>query len=477
MRMRDRLRGVGASLHGLVVVAIAVVTMTAPAGHSVVASAAAATGASALLWSATYAPGEGRADDVLASPDGSRVFVTGISRCIHHCKHEVLAIARAAADGHQSWAVHEPLVQGADHYVHASGLSPDGSTLFIAGSAITDSDHAEAFVVALRARDGATLWFALLSYQGQRLSIADANGLAVAPDGSAVFVTGTRYRDDEPKRLLIAAFNATTGEQLWQRASTAASVGLELTAGASLVYAVGATEPGASDIVTVALDAKSGRKVWSRRYDGAAHGPDDPFAAALSHDEGTVYVAGDSAADDEDLLALAYDADTGDERWEATYDGPKAADDEVAYSLAVSPDDSAVYAAGKTGPHGRADFLTVAIAASTGGLSWTATYRGGPRNDAVVSHGLGVSPDGTRVYVTGTSNPTPKEAQDVDTVAYDAVTGAELWAERFASDREDGSDVPAGLAVDPGGGAVYVTGTTSGRGKRTEDVITLAYLA
>ena len=80
-----------------------------------------------------------------------------------------------------------------------------------------------------------------------------------------------------------------------------------------------------------------------------------------------------------------------------------------------------------------------------------------------------VSPDGTKVFVTGTS-----DDSDYTTVAYNAVTGAQLWAARYngASTGERGAD-----SVAVSGSTVFVTGSSYGGSTTNYDYATVAYNA
>jgi DNA-binding beta-propeller fold protein YncE len=86
---------------------------------------------------------------------------------------------------------------------------------------------------------------------------------------------------------------------------------------------------------------------------------------------------------------------------------------------------------------------------------------------------VGVSPNGTLVYVTGRSQ-TSGSFVDFATVAYDASTGAQRWVERYDGPGDGGNDEARGLAVDPGGTSVYVVGLSYAQGNHF-DFVTVAY--
>ena len=78
----------------------------------------------------------------------------------------------------------------------------------------------------------------------------------------------------------------------------------------------------------------------------------------------------------------------------------------------------------------------MAYSAATGARLWVKRYNG-PASKADRAASVAVSPGGTRVFVTGsseTSTPSvehPGFYDDYATVAYDAATGAQLWVKRY----------------------------------------------
>ena len=72
---------------------------------------------------------------------------------------------------------------------------------------------------------------------------------------------------------------------------------------------------------------------------------------------------------------------------------------------------------------------------------------------------LGVSPDGSEVFVTGWGSGSRRTREDIATVAYDAETGTRRWTSSYEG---PGSDQVSALAVSPDGSEVFVTGVAVG---------------
>jgi hypothetical protein len=111
------------------------------------------------------------------------------------------------------------------------------------------------------------------------------------------------------------------------------------------------------------------------------------------------------------------------------YDAVKNYDE--ARALGISPDGSTVYVTGASfGSTSSFDYATVAYDTSTGAKLWAERYDGsGSSSTGDQATALRVSPDGSSVYVTGGSTG-PTTSEDYATVAYDASTGASLWVKR-----------------------------------------------
>src|SRR5262249_8114395 len=111
---------------------------------------------------------------------------------------------------------------------------------------------------------------------------------------------------------------------------------------------------------------------------------------------------------------------------------------------AVSPDGSKVYVTGESGS-------TVAYDAATGVRVWGAFHARAPFSS------VAVSPDGGTVYVLGEIG----RKINFLTVAYDAATGAKRWQATYNGPAND-SDFPTKVAVSGDGSKVFVTGWSVG---------------
>jgi DNA-binding beta-propeller fold protein YncE len=120
---------------------------------------------------------------------------------------------------------------------------------------------------------------------------------------------------------------------------------------------------------------------------------------------------------------------------------------------------------------GSEDFSTVAYDAATGKTRWAEAYNG-PADDTDLGGAVAVSPDGSTVFVAGLSTGSTTRG-DYATLAYETSTGAMLWVQRYNGVVTHGGDSPADLAVSPDGSAVFVTGTSEG--VRFTDYATVAY--
>jgi outer membrane protein assembly factor BamB len=119
------------------------------------------------------------------------------------------------------------------------------------------------------------------------------------------------------------------------------------------------------------------------------------------------------------------------------------------------------------------DYLTIAYDLVTGKELWRRRFDA-PTHDADRASGVGATHDGSKVVVTGESF-IQDNYYDIVTLAYDAATGQTLWKQSYDGPWH-GEDYPAHsvLAISPDDAAVYITGTSS-TGVNVTDMVTVAY--
>jgi hypothetical protein len=438
-----------------------------------VAATASATAVS-QLWAQSY---NGRADDfdwaedVVVSPDGSRVFVTGSSRGATSSK-DYATVAYNAASGDTLWVTRFNARADRTDYATDLAVSPDGSRVLVTGSSARSTSDDDYATVAYDASTGDQLW--VKRYDGPAHSHDAAMAMDVSPDGTRVFVTGISYRATGSGYVTVA-YNVSNGTQVWIKRysghgdlySSPSAVGVSPDGSGVFVTGLLAGTAGTSEYATVAYDASTGDRLWLMRYDG---GKDVNFARALgvSPDGSHVFVTGFSGGltSGRDYATVAYDAANGAEMWVARYEGPATRDD-FPSALQVSPDGNQVFVTGTSHLSPDEDAIaTVGYDALTGGRLWLTRFDGSA-SEYDFGADLGVSPDGARVFMTGGSS------ESYLTAAYDTTNGAEVWVRLYHGPADRGGGAKA-LAMSPDGSSVFVTGSGAGTTSRL-DYGTVAY--
>jgi len=327
--------------------------------------------------------------------------------------------------------------------------------------------------------EGPRMWTARYNGPGNNMSNDDASCcVAVSPGKKLVFVTGnsnTRYSVD----YATIAYNAATGARVWQKGYNDpdnmgdAASSLALSPSGRTVYVTGYStgKISGNDYYTVAYNTATGATRWTRRYNGPANGMDQANSVAVSRSGATVFVTGGSAGHgvDSDYATIAYSAATGRQLWLRRYKSPGNSGS-AGTSVTVSPRGDKVFVTGSSfGRSGNADYATVAYNAVTGAQLWVRRYNGaGNGPDQALS--AGVSPGGDTVFVTGYTDGASNQFE-FTTIAYNAATGGRRWLRNYSS--PNGPDMATKLAISPSGKTVFVTG--SSYGKTSVNYATVAY--
>ena len=457
-----------------------------------VAATVALCAAGSLSSSSGVAQRAGNAMDtphaLAVSRDGARVFVTGDSDGGIKANYDFATIAYNVRTGTKIWVARYNGPAGRPDGAEAIGLSGNGKRLYVTGATVAKKSGWDYGTLAYNAGTGKRLWVA--RYNGRAGVDDGGEDLAVSADGARVFVTGTSSLgkaafDD----YATIAYDGRTGRRLWVARYDGPAHGTEewpsvaASADGTKVFVSGGSESNTElDYAVIAYDASSGAQLWVSRYDGPAHGFDEACSVAVAGDGARVFASGytDAEGNSEDAATIAFDAATGARLWVASYAGVgTAADgadvDDRTCNLHVSSDGTKVFGTGFccSGEGGEADYLTVAYDAATGKRLWAARYDD-PARGYDWAHSLGLSPDGTKVFINGESEARkPRYSEDYATVAYDAETGTRLWSARYDGPGKT-NDWGGSLGVSANGMRVVVTGGSVGK-KTGSDYATIAY--
>ncbi|MEO0068474.1 MAG: T9SS type A sorting domain-containing protein [candidate division WOR-3 bacterium] len=295
------------------------------------------------------------------------------------------------------------------------------------------------FVVFKYSPAGESLWLARIGSTGNTNDLVRA---AKMDASGAIYLTG-RTGSAGNYNILTVKLNPD-GSEAW-RAIYEGSGGKNDEPTAMAIDASGnvfitgyeADAGGYLDFVTIKYNA-DGTQAWAAKYDGG-FGDDKGVDIALGPD-GSVYVTGSRTQEGgtfQDYATLKYDA-AGGQVWVDIYDRDTVND--IPTAIAV---DSAgnVFVTGRSalGPGMGGPFSYVTLKYnSSGNRLWTKIYSG--TNRGAIPVAMALTPNG--LYITG--NVWRTTNNDIGTVAYNPLTGSDLWVGVFngvANKVDEASDI------------------------------------
>ncbi|MDQ7878474.1 S8 family serine peptidase [Microbacterium sp. QXD-8] len=419
-------------------------------------------------WAARYdgaggqfGPSSDAGNELLVHPDGQRVYLSGYSRppAAGGLVSDFLTAAYDPETGDTLWEDQWDASDGGSDEPAGFGMSPDGDTVYVAGT--SGGDY---LTVAYDGATGEKRWTTRLDGPGEAGDFV--NDLVVSPDGSTVYVTGYQNMGGPQLDYATVAYDAATGAQRWIAryddpvSGTDDARGIAVSDDGKTVVITGQSQgdgTGLTDWGTVAYDAATGEELWQVLRNGSEGQIDIAENIAVTGD--TVIVAGVVSNTDRqvDWETVAYDLATGEERWATGY-GEALTD--VPQSLAVSPDGGTVVVVGNVEGGADMDYATVAYDLADGEQLWAMRYDG-TAHGLDVAYDVALTEDGTRAVVAGESR-NAETAWDYVTIAYDMSTGEQIWSGSY--DATGASDGANGVALDQradGSRRVFVTGAST----------------
>ena len=203
------------------------------------------------LWTRRFDDGvKDDAKDIAVSPTGNQVFVTGTSG--PGIGTDYATVAYRADNGNELWR----RWFGSDHGDQAAALAvgPDGTRVYVTGHSTGSGTSKDIATVAYRSTTGETAW--KMRYDGPAGLKDRGTGIAVSPDGSSVFAAGSSEHATDQYDKVTIAYASDTGAESWStRAGSNWGWTLAVTPDGATVVA-----PGLS---TVAYDTTTGMEQWS----------------------------------------------------------------------------------------------------------------------------------------------------------------------------------------------------------------------
>lgn len=402
-------------------------------------------------WVARYDGPSHRNDGpsaVAVSPDGASVFVSGTSYFggRTNCS-DFATVAYDGADGSQLWARGFNGAGSSCDGVAGMALSADGASVFVTGSSPGVDSFGDVVTVAYDARDGSEVW---VGRQDGPLHGSDSSvDLFLSADARTVYVVGSLQlsecgSDLDPCEYEMAtiAYDAASGAPRWvteHRVPEGSAYASGIAGNGTMLFVSTNVSPGGLGQV-VALDATTGVRRWV--VDIEAY---NVHSIAVTSDGGTVVVVGEDV-DESRYAVTALSASDGSLLWRVVRGSP----DFPISSLAVAPTSGSIYLALES----KSDYLILSIDRADGSTIWRRKYAGSGSEDS--PQAIITSPDGTRVYVTGSSGRSGSYRPSYATIAFDATDGAILWLDRYGG-RLGGYHFASAIAATPAGGVV-VTG-------------------
>jgi PQQ-like domain len=176
------------------------------------------TATGAVVWNrrygspnATHPDASNLATGIAVSADGSEVFVAGY---INGAAGSDAIVAYDSTTGATNWTKHWlPTDHGYANVQTSLAVSPDGSTLYVAGNGGGFNKNGYWVTQARSESTGAVLWSVKNGTAAQDIG---SQGIIVSPTMSAIYVIGTLYSDPAGPDYEIAAYGTGGGKLQWQ---------------------------------------------------------------------------------------------------------------------------------------------------------------------------------------------------------------------------------------------------------------------
>ncbi|HYI46607.1 MAG TPA: PQQ-binding-like beta-propeller repeat protein [Actinomycetota bacterium] len=397
--------------------------------------------------------------DSAISPDGRYIYVTGVLSKGNRGQADAFTLAYEAATGKPIWQhLYGGTIPDSGNGAYAIAISPDGERLFVTGFADGSFPGDPGLgVISYDAKDGDVLWAE--SVAG---TYSVGSDVVVADDGDEVYVTGAHYPDGGGlPDVVLAGFDTKDGENLWHETYDGndgfdRGWQIQINKGRLFVLAQVQRGPrGTNDVHVLAYDTADRRPKLAWDSTSVLDGSVDPEQMDVSPN-GSVFVTAPQHENDDGLPKMSrvvrLDRNTGEVKW-SVVDRRIVSD-----TLTVDSEESAIYVTGGDSPLDNRNHPPAALAfdARTGEARWQAKI---PATYETIFTDAGLDERRGTFYATG--NALADGWTDMFTVALDTTSGELDWVARFNPQSGHGISSGATLSVGPDG-SVFSAGLGSG---------------
>lgn len=360
-----------------------------------------------------------------------------------------LSLAAAPASAQSATLVSQTIWGTPEHEgVEGIAVAPDGST-YLTGNHIAGNDPFKIYLVKF-APDGAIAW--QQTWDGPDPFFSNnARDVAVAPDGSAVYVTGSSFIN--PNVAVLLKFTAD-GTLVWDKSwgGSAFPEGVAVDAD-GFIYVAGSVRLGFNLQIFTTKFAADGSVLWHRVWNtpesrGETQGQDVALDGA-----GNLYVAGVTPRPDPDLpgeiigfdVALLKIDSGGNLIWQRTVGAGESVDSRG--GVAVAPDGS-VYVTGGRFDERTSDLNTLVLKfGPDGSLLWSRHWGGRSGDDP---GGIIVGADGS-IFIAGNTSSSGAGGTDAFFLRLEPDSGRAADAATWGGPIIDNGNA---IAINPAGNVV-----------------------
>lgn len=252
-------------------------------------------------WTTRHGGPDGTGTQIFSSlalsPDGARVHATGWSRSegasVWDRSYMTYTLDTATGDMIWSIAYHGDVAEGQDE-ASAIAVSPDGAVVFVTGTSAVQDGRTFA-TIAYSSATGDELW--MTRYTGPQ-PLDQATAIVVDPAGGRVFVSGYSWGFGSHLDYATVAYDSATGDTLWSERYDGPHShedrpwGMAIAPDGGRVYVTGQARGAAtgSGIVTIAYDTDDGHADWTAIEAGGSWG--EGRSIAVGPEAGAIVVVG-----------------------------------------------------------------------------------------------------------------------------------------------------------------------------------------